>query len=174
MKQLKLEQKVYDLKFGHGVVVEVEMHKTFCYDVRFIDEAGKPKFVRFDKDGVDSGFRTLFDEVKKNYYSPRGEQLVFIGEPMDVPVITVENYTKWYTLFTIQPDGKVEPLIIDGWIDHNPIPVEVYKYAQQANMFVDEQSMEMIIGRFVQEKYESASKERIYLEDSDNLCSYRG
>ena len=112
--------------------------------------------------------------MKKNYYSPRGEQLVFIGEPMDVPIITVENYTKWYTLFTIQPDGKVEPLIIDGWIDHNPIPVEVYKYAQQANMFVDEQSMEMIIGRFVQEKYESVCKETIYLEDSDNLCSYRG
>ena len=41
-------------------------------------------------------------------------------------------------------------------------------------MFVDERSMEMIIGRFVQEKYESVSKETIYLEDSDNLCSYRG
>ena len=112
--------------------------------------------------------------MKKNYYSPRGKQLVFIGEPMYVPIITVENYTKWYTLFTIQPDGKVEQLIIDGWIDHNPIPVEVYKYAEQNNMFVDEQSMEMIIGRFVQEKYESVTKETIYLEDSNNLCSYRG
>lgn len=39
-------------------------------------------------------------------YSRRG--LLLVDEVAEVPVLTVELYCKWYSLFLIKPDGDIE------------------------------------------------------------------
>lgn len=62
------------------------------------------------------------------YVSNHGHPLLW-QEPLDVPVVTVENYEKWYSLYVLFPDGRVETvpgetiLDVDSggnclWIDH--------------------------------------------------------
>jgi hypothetical protein len=48
------------------------------------------------------------------YKSERGKPLVFQGTPGKIPVLTVENYMKWYDYFLVFPDGHVEGLHANG------------------------------------------------------------
>ena len=41
------------------------------------------------------------------HVSSRGIPLVYSGMPCDRPVITVENYLKWYALYLVNPDYSV-------------------------------------------------------------------
>jgi len=42
------------------------------------------------------------------YFSNRNLPLIYYGEPSEKPVITVENYLKWYDLYLVLPTGSVE------------------------------------------------------------------
>jgi hypothetical protein len=87
------------------------------------------------------------------YQSPRNIPLVYNNVPGTIGTITVENYLKWYDLFIVQPDGsvtKVEPGPIE-WRGHVPTPASIMAYADKANLDVDHQAMEMIVGRYILE-----------------------
>lgn len=83
--------------------------------------------------------------------------------PGDVPVLTVENYCKWYTLHLLHPDGRVEPVsygVLEGfcdgeeqtpYVDHVPNPVLVERLCAAMGWELDEQSHEMMIGRWIME-----------------------
>lgn len=77
------------------------------------------------------------------------------------PVITVENYIKWYTLYVIHPDERVESLCYPGFEnhldepqgemgfhDHCPNPRAVCKMAERLGYDVDEVSLDAITGRW--------------------------
>jgi hypothetical protein len=86
------------------------------------------------------------------FQSPRGIPLV-AQAPGRIGVLTVENYLKWYTLYLIQPDGSVEPVPFpeEGHTDHVPHPDAVAALAEEKGWIVCSESMEMIIGRYMQE-----------------------
>lgn len=44
------------------------------------------------------------------YLSDRQIPLVYNERPQDKPVLTVENYCKWYNLYLVMPNGEVEKL----------------------------------------------------------------
>jgi hypothetical protein len=96
--------------------------------------------------------------------SDHGHPLVYQGEPWTSPIITVENYLKWYTLYLIMPDGEIRPFLYTGlilppesskfgslgstFIDHVPNPAAVVYTAEKNKMFVDPLSFEAIVGRW--------------------------
>lgn len=93
----------------------------------------------------------------KIYLSPRGIPLVYMGSKPDKPVITCENTSKWYKLFLVEMDGEVSTLNCTDtgffeWIDHCPKPEALVEHAEAHNFYVDEQSLEMMIGRIAIEK----------------------
>lgn len=88
--------------------------------------------------------------------------LVYCWSEPQVPVITVENYLKWYTIHVVMPDGSVEsPDLPYGngdlwWHDHVPskefcdnvvaaLRAMLPKYA---DVKWDPQSLEMVVGRY--------------------------
>jgi hypothetical protein len=92
--------------------------------------------------------------------SERGFELVEQGV-YDTPVITVENYQKWYNLYVIQPTGEVE--ILDPGlitevigeineilvIDHTFHPKLLLLLAKKLGAEVPSTTMEMVAGRWV-------------------------
>jgi len=99
--------------------------------------------------------------------SDHGHPLVFQGEPWKNPILTVENYLKWYTLYLVMPDGEIRSLVYTGlilpekfkdqvlFVDHVPNPRAVAYTASQRHFYVDPVSFEAIIGRWQLEvKYE--------------------
>ena len=88
-----------------------------------------------------------------NYRSDRGMYLVFQEVVKYMPVLTVENYCKWYCLYLVDSSGDVTPVDFpeDGYTDHVPHPDAVEALAESRGWVVDEQSMEMIIGRYMLE-----------------------
>ena len=89
----------------------------------------------------------------KVYKSDRGMLLVFQEIDAGIPVLTVENYCKWYCLYLVDSSGDVTPVDFpeDGYTDHVPYPDAVEALAESRGWVVDEQSMEMIIGRYMLE-----------------------
>lgn len=95
------------------------------------------------------------------YYSDRGIPLVYNGRPPRVPVLTVENYLKWYALYAIEPDGTAHPVhytayshlepVFDGvlWADHCLNPAAYDAIADKLKMLTDGNSRDMIAGRWV-------------------------
>ena len=92
--------------------------------------------------------------------SDHGHPLVYQGEPWTSPIITVENYIKWYTLYMVMPDGEIRSLCYTGLVlpegsqeslfcDHVPNPKAVAYTAMKNNMYVDEVSFEAIVGRWL-------------------------
>lgn len=81
--------------------------------------------------------------------------LVYYGEKPAVPTLTVENYLKWYDIHVIYPDGRVEivdhDLLDDAWSDHNFKPWVCHRIAKQTGFEWHDESLEMIIGRYVTE-----------------------
>jgi len=96
--------------------------------------------------------------------SPRGFSLVLSPGYLQtnargrVPRLTVELYIKWYSLFLVSTDGKVEevlfpndPIYCDGgvpYVDHVPNPIVVARFAEAKHYHMDDLAMEMIVGRW--------------------------
>ena len=50
-------------------------------------------------------------EAYKLHFSERGIPLVYYGVLNEKPILTVENYSKWYNLYYVYPDGEVSPVL---------------------------------------------------------------
>lgn len=97
------------------------------------------------------------------YKSDRGMALLYVGEPLDLPVITLENYIKWYNIFMVMPDGTVQTVPIEMvqkaldesrtalQIDHNFHPELLDRLGELLNAEVDERATEVATGRWVLE-----------------------
>jgi hypothetical protein len=97
------------------------------------------------------------------YYSDRRHPLVFCGVSEEFPVVTVENYVKWYEPWLVLPDGSVRKVTFEKMESHavaldtsamgdhvfNPAVIE--RMALENGWLVDETSMDMIVGRWVRE-----------------------
>lgn len=107
-----------------------------------------------------------------NWYSPRGLELVYHSDQPDHDTLTVENYSKWYELFLVRTDGEVVAYHFGylsdicgydtPYVDHVPNPVVVARLAKLRGWRLDEQSYEMIIGRW---ELESTDHSKYRLED---------
>jgi len=99
------------------------------------------------------------DDFLPMYVSPlRSIPLVYTQPPSDVPVLTVENYVKWYTLFLVHPTGRVEQIpfpeespVGSAYCDHVPNPLACQKLAADNGWVWDENSLDMIWGRWRRE-----------------------
>jgi hypothetical protein len=81
----------------------------------------------------------------KLYFSERG-----------LPLITVENYCKWYSMYLLHPDGTVAKVPAelennDLFCDHVWHPSSFVKTAKEHGWLYDEKAMEMIGGRWQHE-----------------------
>lgn len=102
----------------------------------------------------------------KTYYSDRGYVLVYHMEPRDKPVLTVEQYCKWYTPYLVMMDGSVraadihnlELYVNDGsaWGGSTHVwnPDAIAALADEEVWYVCDASFEMIIGRWMREYME--------------------
>ncbi|WCS68110.1 hypothetical protein Goe26_01980 [Bacillus phage vB_BsuM-Goe26] len=80
-------------------------------------------------------------ELIKETYSDTPKYVSEDGVPLlsqytrDVPVLTVQDYEKWYNLYLIMPDGEVKTVdweqkeLREGWRDHCIIPYNMHKLA---------------------------------------------
>lgn len=93
------------------------------------------------------------------FRSDRGFPLMY-QEVSTTPVITLENYDKWYNIFVIQPDGTVEivnPGLIDElndgtlWVDHTFHPKLLLLIAKHYGGQVPPTTLEIAAGRWVME-----------------------
>lgn len=94
------------------------------------------------------------------WYSKRGHPLVYVGGTRDQPVLTVENYPKWYGFCLVTPRGivldvsygELEGLADEagtfGNVDHAPNAELVPKLASARGWILDSCSYEMIVGRW--------------------------
>lgn len=100
----------------------------------------------------------------QTYLSKRNIPLLYIGEPVSVPVLTLENYTKWYNIYLVMPDGAVDTVNSDVildivsqyqsreypclWVDHLYHPFLLEKLAEKLNAELDERAQEVAAGRW--------------------------
>lgn len=134
------------------------------------------KRLRDRKDVLSKYMRALLEKVRKErnrlrnikgnrvYLSDRGIPLLYVAEPCEVPVVTLENYTKWYDVYLVMPDGSVQ--VVEGvlalvdkfddawWVDHLYHPRLLYRLAQVLNATVDERAIEVAAGRWMIERLE--------------------
>lgn len=99
----------------------------------------------------------------RTYVTRRGHTLLYVGEPVDCPVLTLENYTKWYELHLVYPDGTVTEvdvrdveLVSDQhmdavWVDHLYHPRLLHRLARHLNADLDERALEVAVGRWMLE-----------------------
>lgn len=104
------------------------------------------------------------NEPARLYYSERHIPLVYVDQPGDKPIVTVENYMKWYNLYEILPSGAVRCANfhdddtwnheVDGpiWSDHVPNPKAVEQFAAYYNYILDENALDMIRGRWDEQR----------------------
>ena len=67
-------------------------------------------------------------------------------------VLTVENHSKWYSLFIVNADGSVTKVPHDGtisWTNHAPNPSDVLEYASMNSYEIDHLALEIITGRYL-------------------------
>lgn len=105
-------------------------------------------------------------EVVHTYYSWRGQPLIFVGKS-DVPIVTMENYCKWYGIQVVFPDGRVEnvhPNVLDELCgndhfigDHNYHPELLRRVAKHYGGHADYVSLEASAGRWAMEINEDAT-----------------
>lgn len=100
------------------------------------------------------------------YLTSHGHSLLYVSEPLDVPVLTLENYTKWYNIYLVQPNGDVvevdSGIILEvtakypdaRWVDHLYHPRLLYRVAEHLGAAMCERSIEVAAGRWVIESYE--------------------
>ena len=95
-------------------------------------------------------------EYVLRHFSDRGMPLVFQDElkPGATPVLTVENYKKWYSLFLVTHEG-VRKLTYGEfpitWHNHVPNPAQARELAEKNGWEFCSESYEMMVGRFIME-----------------------
>ena len=100
-----------------------------------------------------------FKETEKRYYDPkRNLELVYTGLPLkDRRIFTVAKVTKWYDFYLINPDGTVSQFSEEGCpieeIDHCARPENLANDLAKANIYLDDLSFELIVGRYITEGY---------------------
>lgn len=78
------------------------------------------------------------------------------------PVLTVEAYCKWYSLYVVHPDGTfakvpfadLEPYTPEGmsaYVDHAPNPEAALEMATQRGWLLDPVAYDVMVGRFLVE-----------------------
>lgn len=111
----------------------------------------------------DAAKNTPPEDEYATYYSDRGIPLLYVGKTFDKPMITLENYDKWYNIFLVMPDGSVK--IVDTrdieivndkndfqlWIDHLYHPRLLYLLAKHLDAYTDIRSLEVAAGRWMTE-----------------------
>jgi hypothetical protein len=85
--------------------------------------------------------------------SDRGIELV--TQRAYTSMLTVENYLKWYDLFVLHPNGKVETVswenetLRDGWRDHCIEPRAFHLLTKELGLSYDNETMAAVIKMFV-------------------------
>lgn len=99
---------------------------------------------------------------KARFQSERGVPLVTQQTHDTKPMLTVENYDKWYDLYIITVDGYVEKtevieneltskarsLLFDGWSDHAFNPNHFKELAEEMNFNYDTATIESVERRW--------------------------
>lgn len=111
------------------------------------------------------------------YHSKREIPLLWMRKVTGAPVLTVENYVKWYALFLIYPGDALAEIYFGRlsqtkycrsgetpFCDHVPNPVVTRRFAEANGFYMDENALEMIIGRWELEYLEMNS--RYYPKDA--------
>ena len=95
--------------------------------------------------------------------SPRGTMLAWSGyEALEkarrVPILTVELASKWYALYVVDAEGKVEEITfgelatVEGpgapYCDHVPNPDRLRRLAEARGWYVDDLAEELVVGRW--------------------------
>lgn len=98
------------------------------------------------------------------HLSDRSIPLVYNYPPGREPVLTIENYLKWYCLYRVDPSGKVTKIAFpdmgnhaelgEPYGDHVPNPAHVARYVKKHNLYMDQNAWNMIVGRWVTETME--------------------
>jgi hypothetical protein len=118
--------------------------------------------------------------ILHTYNSERGFPLLWTGKS-DVPVITLENCEKWYSIYLVHPDGTVEKVpvgIIQGildttdglWVDHFYHPHLLLLLAKHYAGETHSVALEVAAGRWLMCDYiaKSAGPEMGYFLSEDN------
>lgn len=95
------------------------------------------------------------------YVSERGHPLLYwrsSDHPLTKPVLTLENYLKWYSLYVIYPDDRVEEVdyaLYDGlmspgtdWYDHVPNPQLLQRLCDKMDWGLDDTAEEVCLARY--------------------------
>lgn len=95
----------------------------------------------------------------ETYVSERNISLVYSGPRPQYPIITVENYLKWYDVYLVHPSGEVSKIDLylverrlggeTVWADHVPNPKAINETARFFGWDIDPISYELIVGRWV-------------------------
>lgn len=97
------------------------------------------------------------------YLSKRGISLVYCGATGDRPILTVENYPKWYGFCLVMPDGSVGEVDFGSlmaladeegcspYVDHVPNAALISGLAKRRGWVLDVCSYEMMVGRWESE-----------------------
>lgn len=110
------------------------------------------------------------------YVSERGFPLI-CQKPGETPIVTVENYCKWYRLYLLMPNGEVKPVTPElvesvnafenAWmIDHTFHPDLLRAVARKIGGYVDTVSLEAAAGRWVMENHGQFD----YMDDLEDVC----
>lgn len=93
--------------------------------------------------------------------SPRGHNLALsiTDEYNGAPILTVEIYCKWYSLFVVDSArsireisfSELEDFSLDEapYIDHVPNPKAVQRFAEKRGYELDELALKLLLGRWV-------------------------
>lgn len=103
------------------------------------------------------------------YVTSRNHPLLYTGELFDKPMLTLENYDKWYGAHLVMPDGSVVEVpskdlvaVTDKfadarWIDHLLHPRLLYRLARHLDAYIDIRAIEVAAGRWMIEHIEDDS-----------------
>ena len=91
-------------------------------------------------------------------FSERGIPLIYMYDTdPELPILTAEHYSKWYTLYLVHPDNtieKIDPYAIDSDIrfcDNVWHPDDIVNFVENNNLMIDGLFYEMLVGRWVTE-----------------------
>lgn len=88
--------------------------------------------------------------------SERGHLLTWRYNPIEITVVCMEIYCKWYGLHLIHPNGRVEEVPFPSdlelgtppYCDHVPNPMVVQRWTEKMNYLMCDLALELIIGRW--------------------------
>lgn len=74
-----------------------------------------------------------------------------IDEPAHEPLLTVEDYSKWYDLYVLNPDGSHRRFEgdLDGWYGHYITPLGFVKAANEAGLKFTQTSFNAVCELYV-------------------------